>query len=159
DVTVGFDMDGYRIATGQRHVAALKGVIADEVRFERGLTHLTMSIQARCERVHVHRAARVVVTSRYSGERACEFYGLSTPPVIVPELIELTAWRQLVDAAEPTPSSRFTVLFVGRMYRRKRVEVLLRAAARLRHIEVRIVGNGPCAAQWRRLSQELKLEN
>ena len=43
DLTVGFDMDGYRIATEAGHVAALKGVIADEVRFERGLTRLTMA--------------------------------------------------------------------------------------------------------------------
>ena len=50
------------------HVASLKGVIADEVRFESGLTRLTMGVQARCERLHVHRAARVLVTSRYSGE-------------------------------------------------------------------------------------------
>ena len=49
-------MDGYRIA-GAGHVAALKGVIADEVRFERGLTRATMSMQARCEPRHVHRAA------------------------------------------------------------------------------------------------------
>ena len=53
DVTVGFDMDGYRIAD----VAALKGVIADEVRFEAGLTRLTMGMQARCERLHVARRA------------------------------------------------------------------------------------------------------
>ena len=158
DATVGFDMDGYRIAAGRPHVAALKGVIADEVRFERGLTRLTMSIQARCERTHVQRAARVVVTSRYSAERAREFYALATFPAIVPELIELTAWRRLLDDADVPPPSRFTVLFVGRMYRRKRVEVLLRAAARLRDTEVRIVGNGPCAESWRRLSRDLKLE-
>ena len=37
DLTVGFDMDGYRIAAGSpAHVASLKGVIADEVRFESG---------------------------------------------------------------------------------------------------------------------------
>ena len=34
DVTVGYDMDGYRIAGEPGHVASLKGVIADEVRFE-----------------------------------------------------------------------------------------------------------------------------
>ena len=62
------------------HVASLKGVIADEVRFESGLTRLTMSIQARCERLHVNRAARVLVTSRYSGERAMELYGLRERP-------------------------------------------------------------------------------
>ncbi len=43
DLTVGFDMDGYRIARAAGHVASLKGVIADEVRFESGLTRLTMS--------------------------------------------------------------------------------------------------------------------
>src|SRR5690349_15361341 len=55
DLTVGFDMDGYRIAAGDaRHVASLKGVIADEVRFESGMTRFTMAIQARCEWLHVH---------------------------------------------------------------------------------------------------------
>ena len=48
DLTVGFDMDGYRIASGAPHVASLKGVIADEARYESGLTRLTMSLQARC---------------------------------------------------------------------------------------------------------------
>src|SRR5207248_10093243 len=70
DLTVGFDMDGYRIAEGVgTHVAALKGVIADEGRFESGLTRRTMSMQARCERLHVHRPARVLCTSRHSAGR------------------------------------------------------------------------------------------
>src|SRR5712691_9972411 len=57
DLTVGFDMDGYRIARGvSTHVASLKGVIADELRFEAGITRLTMSLQALCERLHVERA-------------------------------------------------------------------------------------------------------
>jgi len=159
DVTVGFDMDGYSIADSGWHVAALKGVVADEARFEHGLTWLTMSIQARCERLHVDRAARVVVTSRYSADRAGEHYNLATTPLVVPELIELGAWRRLLDASPAQRSSRFTVLFVGRLYRRKRLDVLLRAAARLRDVEVRIVGNGPNADQWRRLSHQLKLEN
>lgn len=160
DLTIGFDMDGYEIAGGPRHVAALKGVIADEVRFERGATRLTMSVQARCERQHVERAARVVCTSRYSAERAREFYGLRDLPVVVPEPIDLGEWRQAV-AAHPLRPDRFTVLFVGRFYRRKRVDVLLRAAALLRKripdIAVRIVGNGPCDEQWRTLSRRLLL--
>jgi glycosyltransferase involved in cell wall biosynthesis len=162
DLTVGFDMDGYRIAAGVAgHVASLKGVIADEVRFEDGLTRLTMSMQARCERLHVHRAARVLTTSLYSAERARDFYDLATLPAIVPELIDLAEWRRLL-AGAPAPSSRFTVLFVGRFYRRKRVDVLLRAAAMLRDripgLEIRIVGNGPCAAALHALSRELRLE-
>ncbi len=159
DVTIGFDMDGYRIA-GPGHVASLKGVIADEVRFERGLTRATMSVQAHCERLHVNRAARVVVTSRYSADRAQEFYGLRDAPAIVPELIDLPRWCAYL-AAHPAQSSRFTVLSVGRFYRRKCIDVLLRAAALLRTsipgCEVRIVGNGPCNEPWRRLARDLGL--
>jgi glycosyltransferase involved in cell wall biosynthesis len=175
DCTVGFDMDGYRIAAGAPgvpgalgtlHIASLKGVIADEVRFESGLTRLTMSVQARCERLHVHRAARVLVTSRYSGECAQRLYGLEQFPTVVPELIDLAAWRRhlaAVPAPAPAHSGRFTVLFVGRFYRRKRVGLLLDAAAALRSaipdLEIRMVGNGPCNAAWRARAGHLKLDN
>src|ERR1017187_7329491 len=104
-LTVCFDMDGYRIAAGERHVASLKGVIADEVRFESGLTRLTMGIQARCERLHVQRAARVLTDSRYSAACAQEFYGLAQPPTVVPEPIDLAEWRRLL-AQHPAGSSR-----------------------------------------------------
>ena len=164
DCTVGFDMDGYRIAAGvpgAPHIASLKGVIADEVRFERGLTRLTMSLQARCERLHVQRAARVLVSSHYSGECAQRLYGLEQLPTVVPELIDLAVWRrQLADS--PAAATCFTVLFVGRFYRRKRVGLLLEAAAALRgaipHLEVRIVGNGPCDAAWRARAEHLNLQ-
>ena len=161
DLTVGFDMDGYRIAGADGHVAALKGVIADEVRFESGMTRVTMGVQARCERRHVLRAARVLVTSRYSADRAREFYGLREMPAIVPEPIDLEEWRRALEG-HPAGASRFTVLFVGRHYRRKRVDVLLRAAAslcgRIPGLAVRIVGNGPETNRWRKLSADLKLE-
>ena len=162
DLTVGFDMDGYRTARGvDTHIASLKGVIADEVRFERGLTRVTMAMQARCEWLHVHRAARVLCTSRYSAERARDLYGLPELPAIVPELIDLTEWRRLL-AAHPAKPDRFVALYVGRFYRRKRVDVLLRAAAIARHripgFALRIAGNGPCAAAWRSLSRELNLD-
>jgi len=183
DLTVGFDMDGYRIAGAPGHVASLKGVIADEVRFEAGLTRLTMGLQAKCERLHVERAARVLATSRYSAERAREFYRLPRTPTVVPELIDLPEWRRLLAqypaegpgrtglhrppcpapvAQPPDEGSRFTVLYVGRLYRRKRVEVLLGAAAALRQripgLEVRIVGSGPCAGPLHRLAADLKLD-
>jgi len=156
DLTVGFDMDGYRIAG----VASLKGVIADEVRFESGLTRLTMGWQARCERLHVQRARQVLCTSRYSAARAREFYALTQSPAIVPELIDLSEWRRALQA-QPAASTRFTILFVGRFYRRKRVNVLLRAAAALRGrisgLQVRIVGNGPCGPALHSLARQLSL--
>lgn len=163
DVTVGFDMDGYRIANAPRHVASLKGVIADEVRFEHGWTRRTMGVQARCEQLHCRRASRVLATSAYSAARAANLYGLKDKPAIVPELIELEAWRGLL-AGNPAPARRcFTLLYVGRFYRRKRVDLLLRAAAAYRNsggrdLELRIVGDGPCNASWRALARDLKLD-
>jgi len=161
DCTVGFDMDGYRLAGEPGHVAALKGVIADEARFERGLTRFTMGIQARRERVHVLGASRVIVTSRYCATQVRALYGLNREPLVVPELIDLAEWRTALAAGSAGSCDRFVVLFVGRLYRRKRVDVLLHAAAALRGrvpaLEVRIVGNGPRAVFLRRLAAQLNL--
>jgi glycosyltransferase involved in cell wall biosynthesis len=162
DVLVGFDMDGYRVAglRGIPHVASIKGVIADEMRFERGLTRRTMSIQAACERAHVRRADLVLTTSRYAAARIEELYGVSAR--IVPECIDLDAWRGLFHRNPATPASeRFTVLCVCRLYPRKRLGVLLEAAARLRArvpgIEVRIVGRGPEEGRLKGRARELGL--
>src|SRR5207244_2314533 len=87
DATVGFDLDGYRVA-GVPHVAAIKGVIADELRFQTGMTRITMGIQAKLEGLHVRRANFVMTTSRYAAARIEESYGVHVAG-IVPELIDL----------------------------------------------------------------------
>jgi len=164
DVTVGFDLDGYRIAgrTGRPHLAAIKGVIADEMRFERGLTRATMSLQAKWETRHVWLADRVIATSRYSANRLKQFYGMAAEPVIVPEMIDLRAWRDLLqqERAAPDPA-RFVVLCVCRFYRRKRVELLLRAGGELRRripgFELRFAGDGPERHTLHRLGRSLEL--
>lgn len=164
DAVVGFDMDGYRIAgrAGRPHVASIKGVIADEMRFERGLTRATMALQAACEARHVRRADLVITTSRYAASRIRELYGLTRQPVVIPELIDLAGWRELFarNPARPDPD-RFTVLSVCRFYPRKRLAVLLRATAALRRriprLELRIVGGGPEARKLRRLAEALDL--
>lgn len=165
DLVAGFDMDGYRVAgrADRPHIASIKGVIADEMRFERGLTRLSLSLQATCERRHVRRADLVVTTSRYAANRLGELYGLSQAPVMVPELIDLGAWRELFrrNPARPNPDE-FTVLSVGRFYPRKRFDVLLEAAALLRSeipaLRVRIVGGGPERARLRSIWHRLRLE-
>ncbi len=150
DYSVGFDMDGYTIAgkEGCLHIASIKGVLADEARFESGWNKATMRIQAACERLHVRRSGLVMATSRYSAGKIEEFYGPSRPPVIVPEMIDLELWRQYADLpARRTGQGRFVVLSVCRFYRRKRLNILLGAAERLRdkigNLEIRIVGGGP----------------
>ena len=164
DATVGFDLDGYGLAgrEGRPHLAALKGVIADELRHESGWTRAAMRVQARLEAIHVQRAAAVIATSRYSAETARAAYRLPQLPRIVPELIDLAGWRSDLRAnpAAPDPAC-FTILSVCRFYPRKRLRLLLEAAAMLRGripgLAVRLVGNGPEAGRLEALSRELKL--
>jgi glycosyltransferase involved in cell wall biosynthesis len=160
DVVVGFDMDGYRVAGrhGVPHVASIKGVIADEMRFERGLTRRTLAVQAACERTHVRRADLVITTSSYAAARISELYAPARAPRVVPECIDLDAWRELfrLHHASPDPAG-FTVLSVCRFYPRKRLELLLEAAARLPGIGLRIVGRGPEEARLKQLARVLKL--
>ena len=164
-ITVGFDMDGYTVASRPRgfHVASIKGVIADEMRFESGFTRATMRLQACCERIHVERADLVVTPSRYSAARIQQLYGVHKPPRVVPELIDLNAWRSLLqnNPAQPAPGT-FVVLTVCRFYPRKRLEILLGAAARLRRtipaIEFRIVGDGPEARRLKAICEKNKLQ-
>jgi glycosyltransferase involved in cell wall biosynthesis len=163
DAVVGFDMDGYRVRTPQLHIASIKGVIADELRFERGLTRRTMAVQAACERVHVRRADLVMTTSLYAAGRIQALYGPAVTPQVVPEAIDLEAWRELLarNPAAPGPG-RFTLLSVCRFYPRKRIDVLLEASARLLGripgLELRIVGGGPEAPRLRRMCRESGLE-
>jgi glycosyltransferase involved in cell wall biosynthesis len=162
DATVGFDLDGYR-APGRPHVAAIKGVIADELRFQRGTTKFTMGIQAKLEAMHVRRADFVMTTSRYAADRIEEAYGVHVAS-IVPELIDLGRWRQALAEHPATPDPRyFTVLTVCRLYRRKRLDVLLEAAAQLREripaLRFRIVGSGPEGEEFREVWRAHRLES
>jgi glycosyltransferase involved in cell wall biosynthesis len=150
DVTVGLDMDGYTLARAGPglYVASIKGVIADEMRFEAGVTKATMRVQAACEKLNVHRADCVITTSRYSAAKIQELYGVSQAPHIVPEGIDLAAWEKLfrLNPVQPDPN-KFVLLSVSRFYPRKRLDVLLGATQRLRPripgLEVCIVGGGP----------------
>jgi len=181
DIVVGLDLDGWLWARPRsrrrgagagpaapasratpRFVVALKGIIADELRNERGVVRWLLARQARWERLNTERADRVVVPSRYSAAVAHDAYGV--PPArlaVVPEPIDLGEWRRRFAAAGQPPPHPPTVLSVARMYPRKRLEDLLRAAVVLREripgVRVRIVGEGPESAHLRALHGALGL--
>jgi glycosyltransferase involved in cell wall biosynthesis len=163
DTIVGFDTDGYTIAGSRpaRHIAAIKGVIADVLPYERGATLVSMTFQAHLEKLHAQRADLVVTPSHYCASRLDELYKVRDA-VVIPELIDLDKWRDLLRQNPAPGSQRFVVLCVCRFYSRKRIRVLLHAAALLRsripELEVRIVGGGPEAFRLRRLCRELNLE-
>jgi glycosyltransferase involved in cell wall biosynthesis len=151
DVVVGVDLDGFMWAghpRTARFVVALKGIIADELQNERGLVRTLLGVQARWERLNTERAERVVVPSRYSAAIAHEVYDVPAERLaVVPEPIDLAEWRRRFAAVAPAAPGPPTVLSVARMYPRKRLDDLLRAAAILRDrippVRFRIVGGGP----------------
>jgi glycosyltransferase involved in cell wall biosynthesis len=136
-------------------VSSLKGIIADELRNERGWVRFLLSVQARWERRNVERADLVVVTSRYSADVAQREYGVPLERLaVVPEPIDLEVWDDQFWRAPRRARNGPVVLSVARMYPRKRLSDLLHAAAILRArvpgIQVRIVGRGP---EWEAVSR------
>jgi len=166
DVVIGVDLDGYRWARRRpphvRYAVMLKGIIADELRNERGLVRALLTIQARWERLNVHRAQRVIVPSRYSADVAHEVYAVARDRIaVVPEPIDLSEWQRRFAAAPRRDVGSPTVLAVARMYPRKRLEDLLDAAvtlvSRIPDVRVRIVGEGPESVRLRALATRLGL--
>ena len=165
DWVVGFDLDGFHYGRAKRapYIASIKGVIADELRNERGVVRALLGVQAAFERVAVHRADVVVSTSRYSRDRIVEAYGVpAAKVVIVPELIDLQAWG---DTSPPAPESQAeppAILTVAHMYPRKNLGLLIRAFGHLRDTGIPfqgwIVGDGPCRRGWERLRDRLGLQ-
>lgn len=162
DATIGVDAEGYALPSGTPHVACIKGVIGDAVRFESGMTRAGMALHAQLEEKNARRADLVITISRYCAERIEELYGVKGA-VVVPEAIDLEAWQRLFASVAAKPETdRFTVLSVCRFYPRKGLDVLLRAAAQLREtipkLEVRIVGAGPQLGALQQTCSELRLE-
>ncbi len=162
DWVVGFDLDGF--VYGRRpavpYVASIKGVVADELRNERGIVRALLGLQAGCERLAVRRAQVVVATSRYSRDRIVEAYGIPAGKiVIVPEPIDLLRWREQGNG--PAPANPPAILSVAHMYPRKNLERLLQAFAELSAAGVPfqgwIVGDGPRRRAWERLRDRLGL--
>jgi len=164
ELVLGVDLDGFLWARRRDRpfVASLKGIIADELKNEQGAVRTLLAIQARWERRNVERADLVMVTSRYSAEVARREYGV--PPdriAVVPEPIDLEVWDDQFWRAPRRAGGGPVVLCVARMYPRKRIPDLLRAAAilmtRVPGAQVRIVGRGPEWPAVARLHAELGL--
>lgn len=150
DIAVGFDVDGFLLPTrrGYPLVVHLKGVAADEARFESGLPRWKLRLLALLERRNARRADRVVVPSHYSANHAIRAYGLSEEKVrVVPEAVDPAPWARLRSAPPLRDDPAPTILTVGRQYPRKNTRTLIRALSEvtehLPHALLRVVGGGP----------------
>jgi len=166
DLVVGFDFDGGLLPPGtisSRYVVALKGVMADEARFEIGQERRRFERLSRIEARNAHSASTVICTSEYSAEQAIRLYGLRKDRVrVVPEGIHISRWSGLAGRASELRRGRSggpVVLSVARQYRRKNTRSLLRAFARLLEghpgSRLRIVGEGPELPALKALAGEL----
>jgi glycosyltransferase involved in cell wall biosynthesis len=170
DLVVGFDFDGGLLPPGlpaSRYVVALKGVMADEARFESGGERRRFLRLARLEARNARSADLVICTSRYSGTQARRHYGIDEDRVrIVPEGIWSEEWAGLGERALAERAARDrgpVLLSVARQYRRKNTQSLLRAFASLRRTHsgaaLRIVGEGPELPSLRSLAGQLGIED
>ena len=160
DLLVGFDLDGFLVQSrGVRRVAAVKGVLADEARFERGLARVRLTIESFFEGLHVRRVERILASSAYSAARIAGSYRVPAQRItVVPEPIDLDRWRQALNAVPELPREEKAILCVAHLYPRKDVATLLAAMPRLSHEAVlRVVGNGPELANLCRQARELRL--
>ncbi|MGE5278411.1 MAG: glycosyltransferase family 4 protein [Acidobacteriota bacterium] len=162
DAIVGFDLDGLFVsAPGTRRVASIKGVIADELRFERGATRLSLFLASLLERRNVVRADRVLATSEYAAGRIAAEYGAAREKIrVVPEPIDLARWEKALEAAARIAPDEPVVLCVAHLYPRKQVQSLLRALTFVKTpAKLRVVGTGPELPALERLAGELGLRD
>jgi glycosyltransferase involved in cell wall biosynthesis len=160
DAIIGFDLDGLWVeARGARRIASIKGVVAEEAKFERGAPRARLTVEAFFEKLHARRAERVVATSAHSAARIAADYGVSAERIaVVPEPIDLALWRRALEVAPQLPRGVNSILCVAHLYPRKDVATLLAAMARLSSGAVlRVVGIGPELARLERLARRLDL--
>ncbi len=164
DLIVGFDFDGLWIdQPGARYVVSLKGVMADELEYESGWNRVRFHLLSRLERRNARRADRVVLTSQHSCRIATQRYGLDPACTrIVPEGINVAAWSEPI-AGDHRAGMPPTILSVGRQYRRKNTESLLRSMAAVRaqvpNARLRVVGGGPEVGRLTRLARSLGIQD
>lgn len=140
---VGFDWDGLFVPHAQ--IACIKGVLAEEMQFERGVPHARLWMQSRLERRRVRHARRVVTTSQYAAAAIERRYGVRADRIcIVPELLDVAGWERELERAPVITDRPHTILCVAHLYPRKDVGTLLQAASRLpESVQIRVVGDGP----------------
>lgn len=148
DGVIGFDLDGCLLPQRRPFVASIKGVLAEELTFERGVVRFSLWLQSRFERLNVRRAPLVLTTSEYARVRIAANYSVPEAKIaVVPELIDLAHWQAALATAGPRPEWSPTILTVCHLYPRKSVDVLLRAMPRVLaavpKARLRVVGIGP----------------
>ncbi|NOK62838.1 MAG: Glycosyltransferase involved in cell wall bisynthesis [Chloroflexi bacterium AL-N1] len=164
DLIVGFDIDGFLWSLQERttpYVVFVKGVIAEELQHEHGLTRLLFQMLAHLEGHNARRADLVLTDSMYGRDAIAKHYGVTHERLgVLPIGTDLAYWQRASER-EPRTTDGFTILCVARQYPRKHIADLIRAVPIIQHsipqVRVVLVGDGPEHAALRRLTAALQL--
>jgi glycosyltransferase involved in cell wall biosynthesis len=166
DVLIGFDYDGYGLDPASRPplITSAHAVYGDVIQWEEEPYRTMVEAQAYFDRVVMHDAQSVTIGSEYAKQRIVDLYGITPEKIsVIPHGQQVAPWMSLVRRDERPPNDHPILLSVGKMYPRKRTDILLRAAALLLPkyptLELRIIGDGINAANLRRVARDAGVDS
>ena len=150
DWILGLDYDGFAIPRrpNQRFIATARAVFADLVDTEPEPFRTMLRTQAFFEGHNLRTAELVITPSEYARQKVIDYYQVAARQVhAVPNGIDLAEWDRLwASLPDPEPDRRPTLLAVSKLYPRKKIATLVRAAPLIARaypdVDVRIVGAG-----------------
>ncbi len=155
DLVIGFDYDGYGldVLNSPPLLTSVHAIYADLLQWESEPVRTMVQAQAFFDQIAMAKAVRVTVGSQYGKDRIVALYGIAPEKIVViPHGMVDPSWLALVNARPRIENDHPIILSVGKMYPRKRIDVLLRALALLRTkyptVELRAAGDG---LEWDRM--------
>ena len=166
DVLIGFDYDGFGLDPAQRPplIASAHAVYGDILQWEQGEVATMVRAQAYFDQVMMQNADVVTIGSTYAKDRIVELYKVDPAKldVIYHGMIE-PSWMPIAQALPPAHNDHPIIFSVGKMYPRKRTDVLLRAVPLLLEqyptLEVRIAGDGLMFEEYQALATDLHIHD
>jgi glycosyltransferase involved in cell wall biosynthesis len=155
DVVIGFDYDGFGLDAlhSPPMITSAHAVFADIEEWETDPARTMVHAQAFFDRVAMHKATHITIGSQYAKDRIVTLYDVVPEKItVIPHGMLVPSWMAHSQDEPRQPNDHPVILSVGKMYPRKRTNILLRAVALLREkyptLELRVVGDG---LEWERL--------
>ncbi len=166
DVLIGFDYDGYGLLPSMRPplIASSHAVYGDILQWETGEVATMVKAQAYLDRVMMENADVVTIGSHYAKNRLIDLYELPAHKIeVIYHGMPEPRWMRIAETMGRQENDHPVILSVGKMYPRKRTDILLRAVPLLLEkyptLEVRIAGDGLMYEHNLQLAADLNIQD